>query len=74
MQELAILKTFKNKSNYKNPCNPVVLGIINYEINPNRIINELYEMLLDNFSKTEAILGEELTNIVLLQKFYSKPI
>jgi hypothetical protein len=67
MQELLILQKFKNINNYSNPFNPVVQGILHCDDNISCILKELSEMLHDNFSKTESILGEELTNIVVNQ-------
>jgi hypothetical protein len=68
MQELTLLKKLKNINNYNNPKNALVMGIVYSENNTTRIIKELYEMLQDNFLKTESILGEEITNLVLSQK------
>jgi hypothetical protein len=67
MQELTLLKKIKNIHNYNKPYNPVVQGIIYSDTSAKCIIKELFEMLQHNFERTEAILGEEMTNLVLTQ-------
>lgn len=68
MREQTLLAKLKNRQNYKNPNTAVVLGILYTEENAACIINQLNDMLRDNFLKTQSILGEELTNLVLSQK------
>jgi hypothetical protein len=74
MQEQALLKKLKNKTEYKNPNSAVVMGILHSQENTSCIIKELYDMLQDNFLKTESILGEEITNLVISQKMKSNKI
>jgi hypothetical protein len=65
--EAELLEKIKNIKNYNKPYNPVVLGIVHSNTSAKCVIQELFEMLQDNFARTEAILGEEMTNLVLNQ-------
>lgn len=65
MQEITLLSKIKNINNYNKPYNPIVQGIVHSDTPPTCIIKELFEMLQHNFVRTEAILGEEITNLVL---------
>ncbi len=67
MQEQLLLKKLKNINSYNKPYNPIVKSIVYTEISITCILKELSEMLRDNFHRTEAIIGEEITNLVLSQ-------
>jgi hypothetical protein len=71
MQEVMLLNKFKDINNYNNPHNVIAKSIVHFDVNTTSIIKELFEMLQDNFAATKSILGEELTNIVLMQKMLS---
>jgi hypothetical protein len=67
MQQTSLTKKIKNENNYNKPYNPIVQGIVHSDTSVVCIIKELFEMLQHNFDRTEAILGEEITNLVLNQ-------
>jgi hypothetical protein len=67
MQQQSILSKIKNIHSYNKPYNPIVQGIVHSDTSARCIIKELFEMLQHNFARTEAILGEEITNLVLNQ-------
>ncbi len=65
MQEEKLLSQLKDISNYKKPNYPIVQGILHSTLSSSEIIKEISELLREDFLKTQDIIGEKITTLVM---------